>query len=172
MDENRLSEMERRVQEAIRTAMEKENREHPKCNKAWTDAIVRALTALGRELGYKVRGARTDDRRDYFERGWLWDLTWAEVRDQTLISLPLIAESEWDTKWDAILWDFQKLIVSRAALRVMIFETRTAQIESHFSRLIEVTQDHTGSQTGDRYLFACWDYDAKAPRFKLYRVRA
>ena len=73
-----------------------------------------------------------------------------------LIDLPLALESEWELKFDKILEDFEKLVVSRALLRVMIFETSLNTGEQHFNRLIEAIRCYSGTQRGDQYLLACW----------------
>jgi hypothetical protein len=52
---------------------------------------------------------------------WLWDMTWVELSEGKLIDLPLALESEWLRTFDEILFDFEKLLVCRARLRVMIF---------------------------------------------------
>lgn len=135
----------------------------------WTLELKKRPTDLGRQLGYKVRGAEPD-RRDYFEIGWLWDLTWIEMREdqRSLASVPLIIESEWNPNFDdeILWWDFQKLLVGRAALRVLVFGS--AETDKCFDRLTEATREYIGSQAGDRYLFAAWDYSANVPRFRSY----
>ena len=169
-DENLLNEIEQRVREAIKAAMERAYQIDPVLSRPWTKEIKQTLTTLGRELGYDVRGVPKPDRRDDFEAEWLWDLSWAEVRNRMLIHLPLIVESEWNSEGDTsfeteVLWkDFQKLIVGRAALRVMIFSTR--ETETCFERLIDATRP--ASQPGDRYLLAAWDNRDKTPRFRSF----
>jgi len=49
------------------------------------------------------------------------------------------------TSKNEILWDSQKLIVSRAALRVMVINGRTAQVvEQSFDRMIEAIRRYSG----------------------------
>ena len=45
---------------------------------------------------------------------WLWDGTAQTRRGGTLINVPVMLESEWGG-WDAIKYDFEKLMVARAA---------------------------------------------------------
>ena len=130
----------------------------------WTFNIFSELTRLGRGYGFKVRGARPG--HDDFDAGWLWDLTWVDIRgwsrkdraDGELVRFPLVLESEWNLNFqDEILWDFQKLLVARADLRMMIFEQNTQQdADQCIKRMKDAIKSFTRTQRGDRYLFACW----------------
>ncbi len=115
MELQRIIEIESRVVQTIKDATKRANEQRLK-DRAWTDKIREAVTTLGSGLGYKVRGVLTKDRADFFEAGWLWDLTWVDIQNATrsdrsdgnLIELPLILESEWNTNLEnEILWDFQ-----------------------------------------------------------------
>lgn len=121
MELQRIIEIESRVVQTIKDATKRANEQRLK-DRAWTDKIREAVTTLGSGLGYKVRGVLTKDRADFFEAGWLWDLTWVDIQNATrsdrsdgnLIELPLILESEWNTNLEnEILWDFQKLLVGK-----------------------------------------------------------
>jgi hypothetical protein len=130
----------------------------------WTFNILSELTRLGRGYGFKVRGAK--QREDYFETGWLWDLTWTEISDWRrsdradgkLVEIPLVLESEWSLAYEnEILWDFQKLLVARAHLRVMIFQQNTKESANKcLERMRDAIQSFSATRSGDRYLFACW----------------
>jgi hypothetical protein len=66
---------------------------------------------------------------------WLYDLHWyEEIASYQMTSLPLVVECEWEYKregdededdYSAVKWDFQKLLVANACLRLMIFRKRT-----------------------------------------------
>lgn len=52
---------------------------------------------------------------------WLYDVTWLKYdEDSSLIDAPLVAECEWGNPGD-IDDDFQKLLLARASVRLMIF---------------------------------------------------
>ncbi|MGO9606870.1 MAG: hypothetical protein ACLQAT_26350 [Candidatus Binataceae bacterium] len=135
-------------------------------DRQWTFNILSELTRLGRGYGFKVRGAKPP--KDDFETGWLWDLTWVDIRnwhrpdsaDGKLVELPLVLESEWNVRFvDEILWDFQKLLVARAHLRVMIFQQATKQkADQCLESMRDAIKTFSATHTGDRYLFACWIY--------------
>ncbi len=62
--------------------------------------------------------------------------------DWNLFDVALAVESEWKMDFDAeILWDFQKLMVSRAKFRVMIFQARNFEsIHLDFERLVQAVR--------------------------------
>ena len=51
---------------------------------------------------------------------WLYDITWLKYTNGFLIDTPLVAECEWG-KFGEIKDDFQKLLLARASVRLMIF---------------------------------------------------
>jgi len=54
--------------------------------------------------------------------------------------------------------DFQKILIARARLKVMMFETRTPeQTKQIVSGLIEQIKACSQSIGGDLYLFAAWE---------------
>jgi hypothetical protein len=65
-------------------------------------------------------------------------------------------ESEWGG-WDAIKYDFEKLMVARAAHRVIVCSAYTRKgAEKTLSNLVSMVKSFRGSQRADRYLVACW----------------
>jgi hypothetical protein len=173
MNEQRAIEIENGVRNAIQQVCDT-LRDEPSST-VLTRAIRRSLTQLAHDFGYKVRNAlpRTDPKQS--DIGWLWDLSWIESdRDNTLRAIPLALESEWNSTWDEILWDFQKLLVSQADIRVMVLNTAT-DAQKQFAQLRAAVDAYSGSRAGDHYLFACWCYARRKNRprveFAPYIVR-
>ena len=88
---------------------------------------------------------------------------WDSNKGELLRSIPLAAECEWGNKqnvWD----DFQKLLVIRADIRVLIFKCNSRDKASilveKLNRQIKVFKS---SQKGDRYLFASYVEKEKPP---------
>lgn len=56
---------------------------------------------------------------------WLYDLTWlkycADRSDRLLVDVHLVAEIEWDNRDSHIQDDFEKLLLARASVRLMVF---------------------------------------------------
>ena len=115
--------------------------------------------SLLKKRKYKVY-ASNREQNDSGE--WLYDLTGIEEEGDYFKSIPLVLESEW--KWKnnqkkyegEILYDFRKLLVSRADHRVMVLEVESEKKEKEVvERLLQHVQKCRHSTEGDRYLFAC-----------------
>lgn len=119
---------------------------------AWTRAIKNAIGRLGRDRDFEVFGAQCD-----FENNgeWVFDLAWFETDGDVALDMTLALESEWDPR--GVLEDFQKLLVSRARYRVMIFwQPSEAAWKRCEARLTDQIRRFKGSAPGDRYLLCCW----------------
>ena len=130
-----------------------------------TRRVEQLLTKLGKDMGYRV--AVKGEGCDWGKSEWMNDVVWADLNEDELIrSIPLAAECEWGTKQD--VWDdFQKLLVGRAKVRVMIFSAnswdKASSLVEELNRQIE---RFVSSQKGDRYLFASY-VDGEKPPFSV-----
>lgn len=101
---------------------------------------------------------------------WLYDVTWLawSTDGSVALDVPLVLESEW--KRSGIGYDFDKLLLARAQLRVMVFETvNRGQSETITSGLLRRIAAFAPSRPGDRYLFAAWENGANF-YFRPYTV--
>ncbi len=145
----------------------------------WTRAIKTGLCHAGHNLDYRV--ATSLDRRrategcadgpDFGE--WLFDLVWmvwnGEPQRQ-LNRICLVVESEWGDRGD-ILDDFEKLLVARSCVRLMIFQASNgAEVEAIFNLLQEESQAFEQSQTGDYYLLEGYDCENSAFLWREFQV--
>jgi len=132
-------------------------------NKRWTREVKNAVGTVLKKKGYKVL-ASNFEQADGPE--WLFDLTGIKEKDGYLKNIPLVLESEWRSRgrWreteevydDNILYDFRKLLVSRADHRVIVFEAESEEKEGKVvERLLHHVQNCRHSTEGDRYMFAC-----------------
>ena len=125
-------------------------------NIAWTSAIKAELAELADRYQYQPCASGCGSPE------WLYDITWRDVRGAYLYDVPLVLESEWTLS--GVVQDFKKLLVARARHRVMIFELphRDASLPKSSRRALDELIDHIGqcsfSSSGDRYLFAVWEY--------------
>jgi len=88
-------------------------------DREWTKQIKSRLAGLGRKYKYWVYASQAEN----IDGGeWLFDLTWLNYSGNNLINVELALESEWNT--NSINDDFQKLLLARAELRVMIFQSK------------------------------------------------
>ena len=99
--------------------------------KKWTEAFLNVLCELGMEQdGIKVYSSSvgTIISKEIVGGEWLFDLCWSIENDsddgwkKSYKGLKLICESEWKMDIDEILYDFQKLAVVKAEIKIMIVQ--------------------------------------------------
>ncbi|MBF0333996.1 MAG: hypothetical protein HQL40_10190 [Alphaproteobacteria bacterium] len=135
-----------------------------------TQVITRVLTELGQDFGYTVASAGS--------WAWLFDVVWLDYevfdRERLLRRLVLVAESELSTGILAIRVDFNKLLVARASLSLMIFQTdrpyRDTQYNiSYYVDLFQQSLDTIQPAFDGRLL--CAGYDNQREEFEFYELR-
>jgi hypothetical protein len=149
-----------------------------KSRRKWTGKIKKELVKLGHGDEYKFWVNAKAPGADW-EHDWLYDVTWvrydkkpvSEMEDRRagnrkLGRLVLAVESEWiDTD---VVNDFEKLVVCRADLRVMIFNKFAKEtVACAFQRLKSYVQANEQRAAGDRYLLCCWVGGRTAWEFDL-----
>ena len=101
----------------------------------------------------------------YFEvdgAEWLYDVTALlyDIPDENCFSRTvLVAECEWDNE-ENILIDFQKLLLARADVRVMVFDGSWPPGYQELFRIFGMNiAQNKQAQLGDIWLFAAWTND-------------
>lgn len=101
--------------------------------------------------------AKPKKRLDTQHGEWLYDVSLLECDPdcKQIKAVPLILESEWTPK--GIMDDFQKLLVSCADLRVMLFlPERRQKIADIFSGMQKQVEDFAPKCAPHRYLLGGW----------------
>lgn len=125
-------------------------------NEVWTHAIKSALCDAGHTLGYRVA---TGGVAQADEQEWLFDQVWMDwlAKPRQLKRIGLVVECEWGNQGD-IFDDFEKLLVARADVRLMIFQAGNAEgVNTKFDLLEEEARDFFQSRIGDYYMFVGYD---------------
>lgn len=161
MPEN--SDIIRAVKEGFkRLDPEKHHESDNNWNRAWTRAVKTELCSIGRKFGYKVYASPMKTvKSDGGE--WLYDVTWLEYEksgDGELTDAPLVAECEWDPQ--GIEDDFEKLLLARAGVRVMIVDVgnRHDNSEKIANRFAKKIRKFNGSRDEDAWLLAVVEQSA------------
>lgn len=107
----------------------------------------------------------------YKNAEWLYDLIWyTESADYLLITCPLVMECEWSNKrkearripYSGIKYDFQKLVIANADLRLMIFLKKKThnleELDQYFEDSINLCQN---LPVGSKFLFIAFDQSIK-----------
>ena len=136
-----------------------------KGNKTWTQEIKRILGELGTNKGYMIA---TSGFRDEFESEWLYDLVWYyENENKMLVSVPLVMESEWQSKLDAVKFDFEKLLLANAELRLMICQCKEWQTEEYLDYFRKAIINYKLGNPSDTFLIALLDTDSEMFNFYM-----
>lgn len=135
----------------------------------WTGEVLTRLCQLSKRpewaCGACARG--NPNGADYGE--WLYDVCWFVEDSECLTHLPLVAECEWGPEGPCD-GDFQKLLQARADHRLWLFQVPTDDAAREmFVGCRANVRRFSGSQVGDRYLFAALVWGERpALRFDLY----
>lgn len=131
--------------------------------KDWTKAVKTMLCELGQKLGYQVGASGLN-----FGYGeWLYDVTWLEYShgwepslQNQLVAARLVAECEWGGP-AAIKDDFEKLLLARASVRLMIYDGNYDPGSEAIAKLLTgYIRDFNGSRAEDVWLLAAWERHA------------
>ena len=118
---------------------------------AWTVAIKGALIDLGQKHDYQIC---TSSFPDECESEWLYDLVWyRKAPSGHLREIGLILESEWAKKVKGIQDDFEKLLVAKCPIKVMVFQDfKDTTVEQIWSLLETGIRTFESEPTKDRYI--------------------
>lgn len=156
-----------------------------------TNSIKYNLVKLGHKLGYRVyaNGLTPEQVKEQFDeygfvcREFLYDVHWyvdkvGEFYTPEHVSLVVESELGDRRKGDkskspnpAVKFDFQKLLLANAELRLMVFKTRSLQhlnqLNTYFDEAIKA---YDLLRKNDAFLFICFVHDSKemyyAEKFK------
>lgn len=137
----------------------------------WTRLVLLKVAQLGCEYGFTPCASRlkASEVAD-IESAWLYDFVWYSncSAERHLSEVPLVLESEWGNL-EAIRYDFEKLLLAKAGLKVMVFEAADhAAIAIIESFLRQGIRRFTKRSDGETYLFAAFNNDAR--RFEISQV--
>ena len=131
----------------------------------WPQAVKTALCKAGREAfkdsaeRVKLFASGVDDAADGGE--WLCDVTWLLYDAESYIRcIPLVAQAQWLGR-RSVQDDFQKLLLARAELRVMVFDRN--YWDSSEQAMAELAPHVTAcerTEPDDIYLLAGWTLQA------------
>jgi hypothetical protein len=122
-------------------------------NAMWTKTIKDEMRRLGKEFGYSTMANGLDAAS---RTEWLYDLVWYnEKRDGAIEDIFLVMESEWTISFNDIRYDFEKLILARSPIRLMIFQAKDDEMVVDIAKQLYIIAFKCKiSQRGDKYLLA------------------
>lgn len=97
----------------------------------WTALLKSELRRLGHEHKYLVSPCPNDGNKE-----WLYDLVWfRNDSNNQLREVALVLESEWSKDEWHIQEDFEKLLVAKAQIKVMVFESDLSKLSERWCLL-------------------------------------
>jgi len=100
-------------------------------NENWTETVKALLGDLGKALGYRIC-ASTKEKR--YDAEWLYDLVWFKENSAGyLIEVPLAMECEWKHPMRDIKFDFEKLLLAKSPIKLMICEASATTIPAYLA---------------------------------------
>ena len=143
----------------------------------WTPFVMRALVPVAQRrcalgAGTPVCGHKHRQERDQCRIEWLYDFScWLEgsTPEESFLGLPIAVECEW-LNWSEVCDDFDKLVQSRAGLRVMIFQRESGDrtTENWRDLLFARARRFKPSLDDDAWLLACWEAGSFQYRSNLF----
>lgn len=125
-----------------------------KNNAEWTAAIKRTLIALGKKHEYNICTAGFPDE---CEREWLFDLVWyRNGPPEHLREIGLIVESEWSFNPKDIKFDFEKLLIAKSPIKVMIFQDYKGNADELCLLLETSIRTFKTEAANEKYILACY----------------
>lgn len=127
----------------------------PNGKREWTEKVLTTLCELGRRLCYTAWATNNPKK-------WLYDVSWSKCHKKhgRLLSVPMVAECEWGKEED-IGYDFEKLLLARAAVRVMVYGWKdTKRINEDFLKSVRAFQ----GASEDTYLLIAFVWDDSKQR--------
>ena len=146
----------------------------------WTKVVLTKLCKIGKDFRCEVgadSGKVDIENRNWGE--WLYDVTWLEYdADGRVAAAPLVAECEWG-KLEQIIEDFDKLLLARACVRLMIYDGGYGAGSKWIAeQLATRVRKFKNSSAEDSWLLAAWEKcgppakqsGEKDWRFRYYKI--
>jgi hypothetical protein len=150
-----------------------------KKRKPRTQTVKTELAILGHKLGFKVyanhlSAANLTKIGNHFNpTEWMYDVHWYTEHDHySTTSLELAVESEWESRrkddksndfHSGVKYDFQKLLITNANLRLMIFKvSKEEELETLYTYFKAAIKGYTSLIEGDTFLFIAFHNKSKS----------
>ena len=157
MENNSLNEIEQRILEELnefsKLYFSADNKD--RSGKFVTKSILKRVGDIGKDLKFDVCASGF---KDIFYGEWLYDMVWYKEEKVTeyLLEVVLVLECEQAYGIPDIKYDFEKLLLANAKMRIMIClagKTPVDEIKNYFIKAVEA---YKGLNKGSRILALIW----------------
>ena len=137
----------------------------------WTKEIKTKLCEVGNGLGHYTCASNVGEIANHGE--WLFDVCWLEWNGD-LYSVPMVAECEWGDGHH-IRDDFQKLLVARADIRLLVCDAGWFGMEEEAKATAQQicgwVHAFNGTRLGDVYLLVAYEREKISKPWRSYRYQ-
>ena len=127
-------------------------------NTVWTSVIKKVVAEQGVSLKHSVC---TSGFGGEYDPEWLYDLVWyREDAEKHLSGVYLVLECEWQTDYNAMKYDFEKLLLAKAPVKIMVFQHWNAKKAEIFGRLKESIVRFASAMPDETYVLMGFNNDA------------
>jgi len=158
--------IENEIKKVLNQVTDEGGRGKLKSTTDWTYRIKELLGNLGENLNLEVC---TSGFSGKFEPEWLYDLVWYLEKQDRLKKVPLVMESEWSSTLPGVKYDFEKLLVANAELRLMICQARPEQMHEFKEYFTDAIKKYEQLNKGDKFLVAIFE-DYGSERFEFLSI--
>jgi hypothetical protein len=130
----------------------------------WTREIIKDFKQLGYQWGYWVC-----PDANQMTGAWLYDLSWYRDKNEELVEVPMVLESEWSRHWKDIRFDFEKLLQAKAGIKVMIFDEGQTDLEDIWQNLLSSIRAFGKPEEDECYLLAGFCGNPRGFQVRLVR---
>jgi hypothetical protein len=138
-------------------------------NKQWTIALKKALIDVAEKYNlstccnlYKEQYKNNDNTE------WVYDIIIYSWENGVFGEVYLAGESEWNSDYESIEYDFLKLIFSRSKVRLMIYQVSENDFDEYKNKLINIIEKSSSCLKGDIYLFGIYNKTTDAFTIEKY----
>jgi hypothetical protein len=138
-------------------------------NKKWTDAVKKALIDIADENGLSEHcNLSVEKYKKHKNLEWLYDIIIFSWREDIFSEVYLVGESEWDLKYEAIEYDFLKLLFVRSKIHLMVYQVFEQNYDEYKNSLINIIEKSKSCLKGDVYLFAIFNKTTEEFKIEQY----
>ena len=120
---------------------------------AWTAFLKSKIREIGKKHGYLVSPCPDDGNKE-----WLYDLIWFRNDSANQLSeVALVLESEWSSDSWHIQEDFEKLLVAKAPIKVMVFQSNGNNLQGLWDQLTKSIDAFKQRSQDETYILAAFN---------------
>jgi hypothetical protein len=127
-------------------------------DREWTIAIKKRLIDIAEKYSLSVNCNIYGEKYKHNDgREWLYDLIIYSSNNGYFDEVYLVCESEWSLDFDAIKWDFEKLLVARSKVHLLVYKGSPEKHDEYKDDFIAEIEKSGSCSNGDVYLFAIYN---------------